>query len=97
MRKKIHPRNTHKNNFGPTKYPREKNLNLRNTHEKKFGTHRETRNNYPQVTISEPREKISHPRNTQEGTMALDPRDLTHSFQYEKAAVRADILQNRYS
>ena len=65
MRKKISdPWNTHEINFGPTKYPREKNLDPRNR--KIFGP-----TNYPQekkLTNKIPTRKISDPQNIHEKT-----------------------------
>ena len=50
-------------NFGPTKYPREKILSSRNAHEKNYG---------PTKYL---RENILNPRNTHDGTLALALRD----------------------
>ena len=61
-------------NFGPTKYPREKILDPRNTQEKKFETHEIPMRKYFRPT-KYPREKFR----THEGTMA-DSRFISSSY-----------------
>ena len=59
-------------NFGPTKYPREKILNPRNTQEKEFETHEIPMRKYSEPT-KYPQKNFSDPRR-HDGTMARDPR-----------------------
>ena len=66
-------------NFGPTKYPREKTLDTRNTHKTRntpeniFWTHEIPTRKYFGPT-KYPRKHFGA-RHTDEGTMALNPRD----------------------
>ena len=83
----LDPRNTHEKksltheiptgeNFGPTKYPRDKILDPRNTHEKKFETHEIATRKVFGPTKARWHGDTSPTR----PMMARDSRNLAHSF-----------------